>query len=283
MVGLLIAFGVRVLLDGSLGDVLGALGVTALVFAAIQFGDARRTIRKVKELGQGLKESTGRVEDLRAELVASTGKIEEQLSTRRIGEFPDFLPKIVELLSSADKGSESILICCDFPAYAEFSSAPSTYREYADCLQSRGDQVRLLCLDDAERLTLLSEQIRESEWQDWRTSHAVQLSEYLALHGRGATYETIEHRELLNIFSRRDAETLDEAFADATVFATERVMPLYFWIVDGPRAIFSVAQFLPKGALEVGFYTTDESLISALKGIFARYQESVKTRRVKPL
>ncbi len=47
--------------------------------------------------------------------------VQDGLSTRYVGNFPFFLNKIIELISSAQ---HEIIVFCDYPAYADFSDPP---------------------------------------------------------------------------------------------------------------------------------------------------------------
>ncbi len=259
--------------DGEPGAVLGALGISALLFGAIQFRDAKSTIRNLELISDGLEKSTGRMEGLSQELASSTVHLEEQLSTRRVGVFPRFLPKIVELLRSAN---ESVLIFCDFPAYGDFSSPHSS--EYAARVKEKEDKVSLLCLSQVERSKLVGEQIPADDWNAWLEAHSDKLQAFLKRSRLDGNHDhrTVARNQLLHILNERDTRALDSEFARATVHTTNLVMPLYFWIVDGERAIFSLAPLLKADALEVGFHTTDQDLIKAFEDIFERYRQTAK-------
>ncbi len=258
-VGLALAVVVWWWTDGEPGAVLGALGFSALLFGAIQFRDAKGTMTGLKQIGHQLRESTE--------------SLEQQLSTRRVGVFPGFMPRIVELLRRAGK---TIVIFCDFPAYGDFSSPH--YSEYAATIKGSGARISLLCLGEGERRKLVDNQIPGVGWEAWRDEHAEELRAYLGRLPADPTvdHETIGHRRLLKILDERDALSLKDEFAKADVRMTDQVMPLYFWIADGEEAIFSLAPLLQDGALEVGFRTTDPDMIKALQDIFERYRQSAK-------
>jgi hypothetical protein len=267
--GLVVAVATSWLSDGDPGAVLGALGISALIFGAIQFGDAKNTIRNLESVSYGLTKTTDNVDGLREELANSTEDLKTQLSTRRVGVFPGFMPKIVELLDSANA---RIMIFCDFPAYGDFSSSYS--REYAAAVRKNATKISLLCLCKEERKNLVNKQISDKSWASWRQEHSKKLREFLE---RLGTYPLsglrIDRDELMEILDQRDTQALDGEFKQAKVHETTQVMPLYFWIVDGEEAIFSLAPLIKASALEVGFRTTDSDLIEALEDIFERYRQ----------
>lgn len=251
------------------GAVLGALGISALIFGTIQFGDAKSTIRNLEHVSDGLTTTTDNVDDLREELANSTEDLKTQLSTRRVGVFPSFVPKIVELLDSAN---ERVMIFCDFPAYGDFSSSRS--REYAAAVGKNAGKISLLCLSEDERKKLLSRQIPDKKWASWRREHAKELRAFLKRLGTNPSYGLrIKRDDLMKILNQRDTQALDREFKQATVHETPQVMPLYFWIADGEKAILSLAPLVKASALEVGFRTTDSDLIEALEDIFERYRQ----------
>jgi hypothetical protein len=243
--------------------VFGVLGALGVVFAVIQFVDARRTIDSVKTVG--------------VRLAGSTRKLEQQLSTRHVGVFPTFLPKIVELLADAD---ESIVVFCDYPAYGEFS-APEAFADYLRVLKEKAGKVSLLCLDTTPRRKLAMEQM--GDWDTWRSRNETRLRDYLSARDyRGP--EPIPQETFLDLLASRDADLLTRGLDAATRWTTTLDMPLYFWIVDGEEAVFALATF-GEDALEVGFKTSDGELIHALEGIFERYSsmdESTKFEAAAP-
>ncbi len=239
--------------------VFGVLGVFAIVLAAIQFADARHTLKNIKGVS--------------ANLSASTKRLERQLSTRWVGVFPDFMPQIVDLIGSA---KSSVVIFCDFPAYGEFTK-PDAYEKYAEVIRKQSERlerVDLLCLDEDKRRELVGQQVSTGGgWESWRSEHEDHLHDYFTAREVDADPKTVTHQELVDILTAGDTRALADEFSAAKTWTTSQVMPLYFWIVDDERAIFTLAPFVQETALEVGFRTIDGNLIGALSGIFNRYWE----------
>lgn len=248
------------LISDDIAIVFGALGVLGVICAVVQFSDARNTIRSIKGIGHDLS--------------ASTERLEEQLSTRRIGKFPDFMPKIVELLRSA---TESVVIFVDFPAYGEFSK-PEAFKEYAEVIEVKSSLIQLLCLDDDARRKLTTDQVSNHPQDDWKGSNEDRIREFLDFHDSPYEFETLERDAFVQLLAAGDTNTLNEEFGAAERWVTKAAMPLYFWIVDDEEAVFALAQLEPD-ALEVGFRTSDADMIGALKGIFERYKGMDQTRK----
>jgi hypothetical protein len=258
---------------------LGVLGGLAVFFAAIQFADARRTIRGLEGIGGELSGSTQELGKLRGALDTSTERLEGQLSTRWIGTFPDFLPRIAELIGTAEK---NVVILCDFPAYGEFS-APEAYARYAEVIRKKAHlPIELLCLDDDPRWESIREQLSKGGWESWRSSNQSLIRNYLTARGRDSSEASvIDLDDLVELLGTGDEGAMKEDFAATRKWVTTLVMPIYFWIVDGERAIFSLAPLMDpgEGDLEVGFQTLDRSLVNALEGIFLRYRDASQTSR----
>lgn len=248
------------LVSEDLAIVFGVLGVLGVICAVFQFGDARNTIRSIKKVGQDLSTSTERLED--------------QLSTRRIGVFPDFMPKIVELLRSA---TESVVIFVDFPAYGEFSK-PEAFKEYAEVIEDKSSLIQLLCLDDDARCELTRDQVGSDPQDDRKGSNDDRIREYLDFRGLSYELEPLDRDAFVQLLAAGDTNTLEGEFGAAERWVTTVAMPLYFWIVDDEDAVFALAQLEPD-ALEVGFRTSDADMIGALKGIFERYKGMDQTRK----
>jgi hypothetical protein len=196
------------------------------------------------------------VSDLTTRLESDVRRLEQQLSTRRLGEAPQFLPEIVRLIQEAKEDGE-IIIFCDFPAYGA-ASRPSDYAKYVNAIKTRrkGVQVKLMFLDEDDRQRLAREFYESNQ-----TSELVDSSRF----------PTAEH--FVDFVSDANERALGDAFRDAEPFPNPRVMPLHFWIVDGERAIFSLQRYKKRGVPEVGFETRDRSLVASLRGIFQHYTE----------
>jgi hypothetical protein len=280
--------------------IFGSLGVLALIYATVQFGDARNTIRdlhrvstdvqKLDAIREQLANSTSRLEELagevknlqsiRDELKESTDRLEEQLSTHRIGKFPHFLHDVVKLLrAEGEEAEEEIFIFCDFPAYGVFSGGDG-FDEYVDAVAAKSEKITLLCLDHTRRVVLINEQVSNNGWEDWRSSHQSELKEYLERNGHPFSSKRINQEAFVKILDQSDGNVIDNQLAAATIWLTEMVMPLYFWII-GKRAIFALVPFMEEEELEVGFETVDETLIKALMGVFHRYETSAQTSLLK--
>lgn len=207
--------------------------------------------------------------------------VQDSLSTRFIGQFPEFFPEIVTLLKSAKR---EIVIFCDLPAYASFSD-PHTFLDYQQTLERKikDEEVRttLTCLGPAFRQNAIVEQFFGNgvEWNEWKNhlEHKKSLRRFLALHKRTTPIDELAKEEFLKILEAIGNRTIEDTLAGAEVRQIDTYIPLYFWLIDGMDAVFSIPSS-DEITLEYGFATTDQKLISALVEMRDQYHRVAEKR-----
>lgn len=236
--------------------VLGILGLLVGV-VAIPYGahKGRQQIRQMGEMRKGLELA---ITDLKGEV-----------ETHYLGDFPDFIPQIVEILGEA---TEEVKVFCDMPAYGVVSD-PRGFRRYTRTIEDRTEEgvvVRMLHLDGPGQAAT-----REIEFSDpWeKLSKEERVINFLDK-SRVKLDGGDPKNDFLALVEKRQANAL-KSFEEAGVDAdqTDLIMPLYFWIVDGRKAVFALTEF-SENAHEAGFWTRSEKLIRAMEGIFERYYDS---------
>jgi len=206
------------------------------------------------------------------------GHVQKAISTQYLGQFPDFLPNVREIVNMA---RHDLIIACDFPGYGDFSD-PDNALKYLQAVRIRQADKRLrvefTCLDADRRREALLVQFPASKWGNWRgdSQQRVQVEEFLRLNGR----DPANIRTLPQLFAAMDSIDLDvlrQTFLGRANQTSEH-MQIYFWIADCRRAVFSIAS--PGGTgIEHGFTTSDRSLIKALLELRSRYVQSGTTLR----
>ena len=199
------------------------------------------------------------------------------LQTSYAGGFPDFFnASIIDFLQGA---KQEILIACDFPNYGAFSvfDVNQRYLKLLKEKQLAGVDVRMVILDAKARRKLNHVQFGYNNG-DW-----------------GVKVVDFEFKEKLNAFCKRlgipedsldgniksfhraVAKNQDEAAKKLNLNANKlgtvnTLMPVYLWIADGKRGVFSIPTF-GEDALEHAFSTRNENLVNALVSIWNRYAE----------
>jgi hypothetical protein len=215
---------------------------------------------------QAIKEMREMREDLKSAITDLKGEVE----THYIDNFPVFIPKIVQILGEAKK---TITIFCDMPAYGVVSD-PRGFRRYARVIQDKAEEkdivVRMLHLNAPGRAAT-----REIEFKDpWEKLGEEERVAAFIGKSRKKLDGADPKNDFLALIEERQVEAL-KSFKEAGVDAdeTDLIMPLYFWIVDGEKAVFALTEFSEE-AHEPGFRTRSEKMIGAMEGIFERYYGS---------
>ena len=137
-------------LDKSISMISLWVGIVALMVALIQ---SRESSKQTKHL---------------QEQYASLTLIKESLSTRYLGQFPEYLFHLAKLIDSA-KSDIHIIKGNPIPAYF---SAPSIWMNYHHALERKsleGIQINIICMDARQRDIRLIQQFPNSqqEWENW--------------------------------------------------------------------------------------------------------------------
>ncbi|HEV7670761.1 MAG TPA: hypothetical protein VGS22_19755 [Thermoanaerobaculia bacterium] len=250
----------------SLGDIVATLlTIIALILAITHSRELRSQTEKAKKLTESIEEITADIEQIR--LAAST---------RHLNAFPKFLDDIVELIQGS---SEVVEICCDFPAYGCFSN-PDSFLSYKQALESKAQniEVELTCLSLAPRQALTIEQFPPvgTRWTSWKQESTAKLRRFLVNHKIRVEPEELRKEDFLAALEEENKKVL-VILRDETIHGIDTLLPIYFWISDKNKAIFSI----PRSAREMrditehGFFTMDPNLIQGLRDIKARYHAMV--------
>jgi hypothetical protein len=222
------------------------LGVVALVVGIIHVVEIRRALA-----------------NLRA--------VQSSISTQYLGKFPRFLKDIVDLVNGA---RNTLVIFCDYPGYGEFSD-PAKALEYQQAIERQKQanvNIDFTCLDAATRKKNISDQFAGQEWIDWAKHEEKREKVLRFLHNRGyANPETATITQVID-----ELHALDERFLSEPYLKPVRQivlhMPIYFWIADEQKAIFTIPTV--GRSFEHGFLTSDHALIQALLEMYERYKKA---------
>jgi hypothetical protein len=224
--------------------------------------------------------------------------VKQSLSTRYLGKFPDFIPDITNLIGDAKR---TITIACDFPGYGMFS-APRRFKLYLQAIESRlihnQCNIIMIHLGTSLRRRTLDEQFptEERDWNEWKKNNennnnlvkfiryypwpsstigSINLKDFKGLKEIKAIIKLINIKDFKHVLEKEEIKLLERFYnyPNAILCLTKVHMAIHFWIIDDKEAIFSIPTY-EEGSEEVGFKTSDRSLIDALKGIGWRYQKT---------
>jgi hypothetical protein len=254
------------------------LGIVALALAIWHL----REIKGISRETHHQQEEAGRQTTELHSLADRLEEIRGSLSTRFIGEFPHFISDLVDLIKHAEK---EVLICCDVPAYGQFSDRHN-WLEYSHEIQKKADlgiTIRLACFSEKARLRSHHEQFskEEASWDEWKGDPKVRehLNQFLKSHKKNLEIEALTMAEFANLLEDTDRQMLDGAFGTATLHEIEGDIPMYFWLVDQNEAIFTIPSFINRQS-EYGFFTSDPKLISALVEMGEHYRSACKKEQL---
>jgi hypothetical protein len=205
--------------------------------------------------------------------LANLAVVQSSVSTQYLGKFPRFVADIVNLVNSA---RDSLVVVCDYPGYGEFS-VPAQALEYQQALQRKkqaGVNIDFTCLDADFRKKNIADQFSSGEWSNWQND-ASKKEEALRFLRSTSDHSKIDDPstlELVEALHEVDERLLREPYLKS-VRQIALHMPIYFWIVDGQKAIFSIPTLAP-GAYEHGFITSDHALVQALLDMRDRYEKA---------
>lgn len=204
--------------------------------------------------------------------LANLAAVRNSLSTQYLGKFPGFTSNIIDLMNSA---THSLLVFCDFPGYADFSD-PAKALEYRHAIERKKQQkvkVDVTCLDADSRLKYLREQFPAQKWSGWAADPTKRdaVLRFVQARSDRTDPEKVTVSELVQIFHDADENLIKQPFLKPTRQISLH-MPIYFWIADEQRAIFSIPT-LSDDAVEHGFITSDNALIKALLEMHSRYKK----------
>ena len=212
-------------------------------------------------------------------LVEQMGKMEvevhslaQAVGTRYLGKFPHFFEW--RIIPSLENTNTEFYIACDFPNYAFFSAYP-VHLAFIDSLKKKAKRIKIhglfLQKDRRQGVTRLQMPKTIEEWnkQLQDAAFALRLSEFCERVGKpiNSPTELEEERWRMHDFGLSDFRAKIATSCDEV----DSPMPIYIWIADRRRAIFSIPQFGPEPT-EHGFETTNQDLVDSLLLLWQRYK-----------
>lgn len=201
-----------------------------------------------------------------SQVVKDLKEVRNSISTRYLGEFPDFLDEIIKIIAMSRK---HLVIFCDFPGYGKFST-PSKAARYQGAIEQAffrlGDgNLDVMYMNEELRTKYRDKEFSIAWLED--TKNEQRVREFLKVSGITVSAKG----NLLNDFKvaleTEDLGVLKSRKAFRGARPVKLHMPIYFWIGDMERAVFSI----PTPGKEYGFHTLDRDLIKGLLEMHGEY------------
>jgi hypothetical protein len=275
--------------EGVLAFAGALLALVALTFAFIQFKDAKTHTSSLKKLvGDLTVIKTEMTENLK-HLLEDLKIVKGELSTTYLTEFPYYVQDINNLINSAER---ELIIICDFPAYSYISDFEGwiTYHSYINSKKSRGVDVTMICLSKEQRIERVKEQFldiddgsSEQAWEKCLSNEKFQkkLKPFIHLHDRSLhqkghdiyTPNELTLNRFIELVEIANDNVIQSEFLSIDIFEIKSSLSVFCWIADNTKAVFAI----PRSGVdnnELGFKTSDETLINALKSLVKNYKHN---------
>jgi hypothetical protein len=281
--------------EGFLAFIGALLALFALLFAFIQYKDAKKHTHTLKQLVEDLTEIKAETSKNLSDLFSELTGVKNELSTTYLSEFPDFLPEINAVIESA---KTELLIVCDFPSYSYFSDYDGwmTYHHLINTKTDKGVAVTMICLAKKQSIERIKEQFLDSiidpsnnAWNKRLENAKFQkrLKKFIQRHDHHLhkkdhhilTPTEVPFEHFLKLLVDATDNILKSEFLEVEILETKSPLSIFCWIADGQRAVFAIPRSEADNA-ELGFKTSDKLLIGALKSIFKSYKKYSISRQV---
>jgi hypothetical protein len=132
----------------------------------------------------------------------------------------------------------------------------------------------MTCLDCSRRDRLNHEQFATAlaDWENWKRANLQALETVRKDHKLNVTVDALTIEQFLETLESDDKRIIDD-FCGVGVCEVPVDISIHFWIIDGREAIFTIP-FL-RDALEYGFSTSDNKLITAFSQLVERYSATI--------
>jgi hypothetical protein len=275
--------------EGALAFVGALLALVALAFAFIQFKDAKFHTSNLKLLVNDLINIKTEMSENLIQLLDDLKIVKCELSTTYLTEFPYYLPDINNLINSAER---ELIIMCDFPAYSYISDFQGwiTYHSLINTKKAAGIDVTMICLSKEQRIERVKEQFLDIDdgssaeaWAKCLSNEKFQkkINPFIHLHDKGLfrkghkiyTPAELPLSRFIELVEIANGNVIDSEFLGLDIYEIKSQLSLFCWIADNTRAVFAI----PRSGVnnnELGFKTSDETLISALKSLVKSYKHN---------
>jgi hypothetical protein len=207
--------------------------------------------------------------------------ISDSLSTRYLGEFPEYLPQIANMLLRA---KQDISIVCAISCHGVFTS-PDGWLFIKQAIETAlgiNNKINVSCVFTDKHIirSISKNQYQEafSNWKNWCLNHdnMIKIQHFVNKFGSDQQIEKLSIEDFLDLIEKAATETSRTTYKGAKIIEVNFRPPLYMWIVDGKEAIISIPTTVPNYCAQA-FYTTDARLLTALINMYNEYQRYINS------
>lgn len=203
-------------------------------------------------------------------------EVELELSTVRIGKFPQHIRNICDVLRQAE---ESIFIACQAAGYGS-STAPELYADYEYVIKQKAlAGVSISILVPCRRTMEIYRERQFGDYsKDWgeRAKQEGFIRVLAGLQKRtGAKAPASSYEEFKASVALENNLSLNVLSGFAALGEVDHFMSIQMWVADKQRAVFSISSY-DGATVSNAFETRDAELIASLISTWHYYAESPK-------
>ncbi len=265
------------------------LAVISLYYAIKAVKDGRELVATMRVANENGNLLAKRLESIGEDAVKHSQRLEEQtdglrrisksLSTRYLGHFPDYLPKVAEVTSHA---TNRLHIMCSVIAHGNFT-APEHWvkvKRAVEDASGHDTEIRLITYTDERRQRQFTQQYPDflENWDEARLSEsrsgalARQFLKKYKIDPKAATRE-----RFFELVDSDDQDALKHEFRSALVCRTEETINVYMWVADESEAVFALSTHTERGLVQA-FYTRDSGIVASLLALFDKVWQDTERK-----
>jgi hypothetical protein len=264
-----------------------ALALAQTLLSLRQGKMSNAQLERLTQIKRGHVEQTQHLADVSDSMATQTlklGDICQTLSTKYLNAFPQYVPKIAELIDTAQ---HDLAILCTQPAHAVFSNNQGWWEMKQALERAVRRDVKIDCIfgTPESRRELIAAQFAdalhdETSWRAWRDDPENQkrLRVFLDCFAIPQNPADVDRELFQEMFEQATLEDLNTTFRSPHVSVGEidSHMPLFLWIADGRTAVFATSSLVPVFVSQA-FWTPDQILVDAFMATFREF-----TQRARP-
>jgi len=198
-----------------------------------------------------------------ARMAADLAVVGETLSTRYLGEGPDYYPEVKGLV---ERAKTEVLVSHTLPGIGFFNFYEA-WLSLKSALEVASVRIKVRCVFGTadSQIYLLREQFRDAEtdWGSWLANAENKAKLEKFRHRFGDAADIAAPEALFRTMATALSEILKSTYHDAEVMETAARMRMFAWVADSREAVFVIPTFAPK-YVAYAFWTRDSRLINAL-------------------
>jgi hypothetical protein len=203
---------------------------------------------------------------------------EEALSTRYLGQFPDYLPVVQEVIRNT---RHSLKILAGVPSHGSFSKADdwiSIENELKKLKFRRSPCEAILLYTDKDGRSIDYKTVHRGlvdpgDWHEYRSNHWALIKSFLGNAVPVKDPKDLTLDQWIDLRLKHDEDVVSKVYGHFKLCPGKTIYPIFCWIGDS-EAVFSLkAEDNKAHYMAAGFYTRDGHILETLRSTFQFYMD----------